>query len=367
MDRTDHKSKVSIKVEFNYSRVNRSIWMEGIAMYTERIKLYTELEEMLNSKLLIYVTSDRQGFEASIGQDTIDLFINQLDKIGITEKISLFLYTRGGDTAAAWNIVNLLRQYCDNLQVIIPHKAHSAGTLISIGANSIIMTKQATLGPIDPSVNTPLNPPIPNAPPQTNYSVSVEAVKGYLAFAKEELSIKDDIALSNIMIKLSEYVHPLVLGQVYRARAQIKMLAEKLLANQVTDSAKMKDIIAFLCSDSGSHDYTINRREAKNVLGLNIEKPDNEMYRVIKAIYDDISSELGFGVPFDPAAVAQNNEGTYNVKRALIESVEGGYDEFITEGNVRVVTVPGIPGQPNQQGIQTTKVFEGWKHGEITV
>lgn len=335
-------------------------------MYTERIELYKKLEEKLNSKLLVYITSDRRGFEASIAQDVIDIFINQLDSIGVTERISLYLYTRGGDTAAAWNIINLLRQYCDHLQVVIPHKAHSAGTLISIGANSIIMTKQATLGPIDPSVNTPLNPPIPNAPPQNNYPVSVEAVKGYLAFAKEELSIKDDVALSNIMIKLSEFVHPLVLGQVYRARAQIKMLAEKLLTNQITDSSKIKDIISFLCSDSGSHDYTINRREAKNSLGLNIEKPDDEMYGIIKAIYDDISNELGFGVPFDPMAVSQVNNGEYNVTRALIESVAGGTDSFVAEGTVTRITVPGGPGQLPQQGIQTTKTFEGWKHGTGT-
>lgn len=331
-------------------------------MYIDRVPLYEKLEKRLNSKLLVYVTSDRPGFETNIAQDVIDIFINQLDNIGITEKISLYLYTRGGDTAAAWNIINLLRQYCDNLQVVIPHKAHSAGTLISIGANSIIMTKQATLGPIDPSINTPLNPPIPNAPPQSNYPVSVEAVKGYLAFAKEELLIKDDLALSNIMIKLSEYVHPLVLGQVYRARAQIKMLAEKLLLNQVTDSTKIKDIIAFLCSDSGSHDYTINRREAKNTLGLNIEKPDNEMYGIIKSIYDDICNELGFGIPFDLLALSQSNNGAYNVKRALIESIPGGSNYFITEGEVKQVQLPGMPGQPNQQAIQSTKTFEGWKH-----
>lgn len=332
-------------------------------MYSDRLVLYKKLEEKLNSKVIVYVTSDRAGFEANIAQDAIDLFINQLDSIGMQEKISLYLYTRGGDTAAAWNIVNLLRQYCDNLEVVIPHKAHSAGTLISIGANSIIMTKQATLGPIDPSINTPLNPPIPNAPPQNNYPVSVEAVKGYLAFAKEELSIKDDLALANIMIKLSEYVHPLVLGQVYRARAQIKMLAEKLLANQVTDNAKIKDIISFLCSDSGSHDYTINRREAKNTLGLNVQKPNDELYAIIKSIYDDISAELGFGIPFDPVAVSQVNDGAYNVTRALIESIAGGNDAFITEGVIRRIPVPSAPEQPTQQAIQTTKVFEGWKHG----
>ena len=334
-------------------------------MYTNRIELYRKLEENLGSKVLVYITSDRAGFEASIAQGVIDLFINQLDSIGIQRKISLYLYTRGGDTAAAWNIVNLLRQYCDELEVVSPHKAHSAGTLISIGANPIIMTKQATLGPIDPSVNTPLNPPIPNAPPQSNYPVSVEAVKGYLAFAKEELSIKDDAALSNIMIKLSEYVHPLVLGQVYRARAQIKMLAEKLLTNQVTDNAKIKDIISFLCSDSGSHDYTINRREAKETLGLNVKKPDDNLYSIIKSIYDDISTELGFGFPFDPIAVSKINGGAYSVTRAIIESIDGGCDSFVTEGVIRQVTVSGVPGQVPQQAIQTTKTFEGWKHETI--
>ena len=34
-------------------------------------------------------------------------------------------------------------------------------------------------------------------------------------------------------------------------------------------------IIKFLCSESGSHDYSILRQEAKESLGLDIEKPYN--------------------------------------------------------------------------------------------
>jgi hypothetical protein len=345
-------------------------------MYHQRVTLYRDLEKKLQSKVLVYTTSDRRGYESQIAQDVIDIFIDQLDKIGIVPKISLFLYTRGGDTAAAWNIVNLLRQYGDDLQVVVPHKAHSGGTLISIGANSIIMTKQATLGPIDPSINTALNPQIPGAMPQNTFPVSVEAVKGYMAFAKEELGIKDDIALSNIMMKLSDTVHPLVLGQVYRTRAQIKMLAEKLLKNQISDADKIKNIISFLCSDSGSHDYTINRREAKKTLGLNVLIPDDEMYRIIKAIYDDISNEMGFGQPFDLKLLSQTNDGVYNIKRALVESIDGGSHYFLTEGKVSILPgpptamIPGLPdgfmpGLPTGQTIiQDNRTFEGWKYDE---
>lgn len=327
-------------------------------MFQSRSNFYTQLEEKLQTKIITYVTSDRKGFETQIAQDVIDLFINHLDKIGVVPKISLYLYTRGGDTAAAWNIVNLLRQYCDELQVIIPHKAHSAGTLISIGANSIIMTKQATLGPIDPSINTPLNPAIPNNPVAT-MPVSVEAVKGYLEFAKNELSIKDDIALANILIKLSESVHPLVLGNVYRSRAQIQMLAEKLLINQVTDPTKIKQIISFLCSESGSHDYTINRREAKNNLGLNIIKPDDELYSIIKAIYDDISQELGFGEIFDPRAMINTQNAEYAISRGLVESLNGGSYSFVSQGKLTLQTV-NTPAGP-QQRINDERLFEGWR------
>lgn len=323
-------------------------------MYAERVKLYEELEKEFDSRVLVYVTSDRPNMGAQIASDVIDFFIDHLDKIGPCEKISLFLYTRGGDTSAARNIVNLLRMYGDKLQVIVPHKAHSAGTIISLGANEIVMTKQATLGPIDPSLNTPLNPKTPDG---SLYPVSVEAVKGYLEFAKNEMEINDVVSMARIFEKLTDFVHPLVLGEVYRSKAQIQMMAEKLLQNQVTDPEKIKKIIDFLCSESGSHDYTINRREAKNELGLNIIKPSENQYRIIEEMYEDINEELMFSRPFYLAEVS----GAYAVRRCLLESVVGGSDYFSTEG---VVVKGKLP--DGQTAIQNRVNFEGWRHDHVS-
>lgn len=318
-------------------------------MYRERVELYKQLEKEFNSKILLYVTSDRPNMGAQIASDVIEYFIDHLDKICPCEKISLFLYTRGGDTSAARNIVNLLRMYGDSLQVIVPYKAHSSGTIISLGANEIVMTKQATLGPIDPSIHTALNPRIDG----NIYPVSVEAVKGYLEFAKSELDITDSNALSKIFEKLTDYVHPLVLGEVYRSKAQIQMMAEKLLRYQVTDPEKMKKIVEFLCSDSGSHDYTINRREAKEELGLNIVKPSEKQYELIKRLYDDINEELQFSKPF----IISEISGAYTVRRCLLESLTGGSDYFTTEGIVvKGATLDG------KMAIQNRVNFEGWRH-----
>ncbi len=238
---------------------------------------------------MVYVTSDRRGLETQIAPDILMYFANHLDKIGDSEKISLFLYTRGGSTLAAWSLVNLIRNFCKNFEVVVPFNCHSAGTLICLGANTIVMTKQATLGPIDPSTNGLMNPQIDHNNQKVKVPVSVEVVNGYLEMAKNDFGISDQQALANIFLSLSDKIHPLSLGEVYRTKSQILMLAKKLLANHKLEKDKEDKIINFLCSESGSHDYTIYRREAKDELGLNIEKPDDNLYEIINKIYQDMA------------------------------------------------------------------------------
>nr|WP_245462504.1 hypothetical protein [Rhizobium sp. CCGE532] len=130
------------------------------------------------------------------------------------------------------------------LEVLVPNKAHSAGTLISLGANRIIMTKQATLGPIDPSLSGPLSPMVPGQPHQ-RVPVSVEAVQGFIDLAKSELGVVDGPSLGTILNKLSDQIHPLVLGQIFRSRNQIRELAKTLLENHGLNDEKRKQLQAF--------------------------------------------------------------------------------------------------------------------------
>lgn len=334
-------------------------------MLKNRIDLYKEIENQRKSKLIVYATSDRKGLETQIASDVIPIFTEHLDKIGDTEKISLYLYTRGGETLAAWSLVNLIRNFCKEFEVIIPFNCHSAGTLICLGANKIIMTKQATLGPIDPSVNGPLNPMIPGLNnPNARVPVSVEFVNAYLEMAKKELGINDQIGLANILINLSNQIHALTLGQVNKSKSQIQMLAKKLLANQGLGEAKENEIIKSLCSESGSHDYTIHRKEATESLGLQIEKPSMEFYKVIKAVYDDIQKEMELLLPYDPKILVANNQSySYSFRRALIESINYGCDAFISEGTLVKQSIQVSQSIPTTQIIiQDNRTLEGWKH-----
>lgn len=66
-------------------------------MIQNRIINYKELERLTDSIVLVYITGDRPGFQTQMGQDVYDLFVDQLEAIGKVKRISLYLYSRGGE------------------------------------------------------------------------------------------------------------------------------------------------------------------------------------------------------------------------------------------------------------------------------
>ena len=102
---------------------------------------------------------------------------------------------------------------------------------------------------------------------------------------------------------LSEQVHPLVLGQIFRSRQQIRDLAGRLLQKHTDEKDQIDEIVDFLCSESGSHDYTINRREAER-LGLNVENCSEELYVILRQLYNSFSSQMSLSDSLDWSSLA---------------------------------------------------------------
>lgn len=297
--------------------------------------LIEKLEEKRQSKLMCYITGDRQPFNTRIAGDIIPLLNKQLDKLEKCKKISLFLYTSGGDMLAPIRIVKLIRNHCDEFEVMVPYKAHSAGTLICLGANKIIMGKLAELSPVDPSTGHPFNPQNPNNS-QQKLDISVEDLNSYFLFAKEKAGVRDD-QMNEIYKLLVEKLHPLSIGNAYRAYRMSKMLTERLLSLHM-DTEKEKEkvikIIKEITGDITIHAYPIDCGEARE-LGLNIEAPDQETENAMIALYEEYSKEMKLGQPFHPSELLGGQDmANVDYVGAYLDSKELSY-QFTFKGKAQ--------------------------------
>lgn len=191
--------------------------------------------------------------------------------------------------------------------------------------------------------------------------VSVEDIAGFFELAQSDGGIKGEDCLSQVFMKLADNVNPIALGRVKRARSQIQDLARKLLLMHMDNDEKIDKIIKALCSEAGSHDYTINRTEARKGLGLSIETPSMGLYKLINDIYEDFRDELQLDNPFNPAIeLGAGPNKNYECVRALIESQDNGAYHLKKKGTLAAIQVAG-PGQPpGQTGIQDKVKFDGW-------
>lgn len=333
----------------------------------DRLNLIREIEAARESRLLVAIWGDRQNLPTIIASDAHSVFFDHLEKIGEVPKIDVLLYTAGGQTLAAWGLANLVREYCQVLGVLIPHRALSAGTLFTLAANEIIMTRLGQLSPIDPSVNSPLGPKV-ETPMQVGQAqivpISVEDVVGFLDLARKEAGLKEERSLLAVFGQLSTEVHPLALGAVYRSREQIINLADRLLAFHMEGEEHKEErarIVARLTRELGSHDYLIGRSEVKNVLKLNVIEPAPEIETNLRALFSQYSELLKLTVPYNAEGFLgtdQQKVGTF--PRAVIETTDETH-VFETVKEVQRVQVqqPGLP-MPTQ-GIQEKASFEGWR------
>ena len=96
-------------------------------------------------------------FAADLNKETNLISISYVDILPISDQLAnlkgtrldLILETPGGSGEIAEDIVRLLREKYQDISVIIPGWAKSAGTLIAIAADEILMGTASALGPID--------------------------------------------------------------------------------------------------------------------------------------------------------------------------------------------------------------------------
>lgn len=123
------------------------------AIHVERYQrqaMIKNIEDSTGRKLICYVS----GRDCSIDRDDAVPFVDLLHNVPAGEDLDMLLHTGGGDIDAAEKLISMVRHKVGKatLRIIVPDFAKSAGTLMVLGADYVVMSDTSELGPIDPQI-----------------------------------------------------------------------------------------------------------------------------------------------------------------------------------------------------------------------
>lgn len=215
------------------------------------------------------------------------------------EEIDVILHTPGGHIESAFNITKLLRRHNKKVNIVVPYMAKSAGTLICLGADKLILNTISELGPLDTQIREIREGDSSTYKSALNGFKALEQVR---AHAIENLDLAAKLLVSRSGLKMSDAIklaiefsgktsgclynqlNPITIGEYARAlevgeRYGITILSQYMGWNVENANA----IVRKLVYDYPSHGFIIDIEEIK-LLGLNVEEATGTELEAIENI-----------------------------------------------------------------------------------
>ncbi|OBK85271.1 hypothetical protein A5649_02695 [Mycolicibacter heraklionensis] len=147
---------------------------------------------------------DIPGTYLMITNEDLNGLMSVIYKMDCSKGVTLVLHTPGGVTVAAETMVSYIRSKFSDVEVIIPTFAMSAGTMLCLSADRIVMGRQSQLGPIDPQMSV-----------GGGRSMSARAVTEQFERAKAE--ILQDVATAHVWAPIMQSHGPALLQEAQNA------------------------------------------------------------------------------------------------------------------------------------------------------
>jgi len=289
-----------------------------------RKELIEQIEGQRDSRVLAYVTGDRQSAPAAIGDDAVRPMYDHLRAMGHVKRLDLFIYSRGGAIDVPWRLATAFRQVSDEWNILIPFRANSSATLLALGADAIVLGKQGELGPIDPSMTLSrmVGDPNQNQGTVVQDTVSVEDVMSYVKFVGDRAGLSDQAALATSLTKLTDRLDAVTLGSAYRTHSHIRDVARRMLLSRNTPANEqgMAAIVETLAERVYAHGHAIGFKEAKDT-GLPVQAASDALEGLMWELLTEYETDMKLNEPLDLTEVLSASD-TYEepVTLAFIQS-----------------------------------------------
>lgn len=200
------------------------------------------------------------GQHLQITHEDINGFMSCIYGMDWRKGLTLLLHTPGGVTNATETIVAYLWSKFDDFEVVIPTYAMSAGTMISLAANRLVMGRQSQLGPIDPQM-----------PIQQRF-VSAKAIVDQFERARSDVLANRDLA--HVWAPILQTLGPALLQEArnaldYAETILAGWLENRMFAGETSSRTRRKKAqrTARYFNDASthkSHGRRIDREEARS-------------------------------------------------------------------------------------------------------
>lgn len=247
------------------------------------------LEALRHSRVLVYAADDRRATPRSMEEEDVPLLYEALRSIGPVERLDLVVHTCGGRVNVSRKISMLLREFAREVHVLVPYKARSAGTLLCLGANSIVMTPLAELSPVDPLIMSASESQ--NAAPN---AISSETIRMFRTMAEEWFELREPEHRMQMFRLLAERIFPTTLSTFFRADQQTRRIAAELLRFQLPDLDEQGRVAIAkqLISGYFAHDYCISQAEAERI-GLRATTASTPEEECLWSVWQRCLSQFG--------------------------------------------------------------------------
>ena len=119
----------------------------------ERKKQLKKISQIRGRDIFVYAADVQKGdMPITIAYSDLVPILDQMQYLK-GNALDVILETPGGSGEAAEDIINIFRDKYDDVSFIIPGMAKSAGTIMAMSGDAILMEPSSALGPIDAQIN----------------------------------------------------------------------------------------------------------------------------------------------------------------------------------------------------------------------
>lgn len=250
----------------NWKQICDELKAKGSAHDIVRREYLEKLHKVTGRNVIAYYSGwlqkgnlQRMGVDFSISDSDKNGFMTTIHELDRNLGLDLLLHTPGGSTSALESLVDYLRtMFGTNIRAIVPQLAMSAGTMLALACDSIVMGKHSSLGPIDPQIA----------------GLAAHAILEEFKNAKND--VKVNTALAHVWQPILHKYHPAIIGTCEKAiKWSETMTREWLKTGMFREDKEADGKIEAIMKGLGSlaitlaHDRHISMARAKS-MGINV-------------------------------------------------------------------------------------------------